>query len=36
MPERLGHVGDLFRPLFEDPQDLLPAIEALQEYVKKR
>lgn len=29
VPPRLEEVGDLFRPALDDPQDLLPAIEAL-------
>ena len=31
LPERLERLGDLFRGLFTDRQDLLPAIEALEE-----
>ena len=30
VPPRLGERGDLFRPLLEDRQDLMPAIAALQ------
>jgi len=31
VPDRIARYGDLFRPVLEDKQDLLPAIEALQE-----
>jgi bifunctional non-homologous end joining protein LigD len=31
-PERLERLGDLFRPVLAQPQDLGPAIEALQRY----
>ncbi|MEE8143239.1 MAG: non-homologous end-joining DNA ligase, partial [Planctomycetota bacterium] len=31
LPARLERMGDLFRPVLEDRQDLLPAIEALQD-----
>ncbi len=36
VPERLERVGDLFAPLFTDQQELGPAIETLQEYVRER
>jgi bifunctional non-homologous end joining protein LigD len=36
VPTRLEERGDLFRPLLEDRQDLLPAIEALQARVGGR
>ena len=36
VPERLERLGDLFRPVLSEPQDLAPAIEALQEYWKGR
>ena len=34
MPERLARVGDLFQPALSDPQDLLPAIEAMQNQLR--
>lgn len=34
VPDRISRFGDLFRPVLEDKQDLLPAIEALQEVLK--
>lgn len=33
LPERLSTRGDLFRPVLEDPQDLMPAIAKLQEWI---
>jgi bifunctional non-homologous end joining protein LigD len=36
VPERLGRLGDLFRPVLTEPQDLGTAIGALQEYWKGR
>jgi bifunctional non-homologous end joining protein LigD len=36
VPERLERLGDLFRPVLSEPQDLGPAIEALQGYWKGR
>ena len=35
MPERLDRLGDLFRPSLTDRQELLPAIERLEEYVRR-
>ena len=35
VPERLQRRGDLFRAALDDPQDLLPAIEALAEHLKR-
>lgn len=34
VPDRIARHGELFRPVLEDRQDLLPAIEALQEVLK--
>ena len=34
MPARIEERGDLFRGALDDPQDLMPAIEKLAEYVK--
>jgi len=31
---RISRYGDLFEPVRTDPQDLLPAIEALQDLLK--
>ncbi|MBL9078871.1 MAG: non-homologous end-joining DNA ligase [Planctomycetes bacterium] len=36
MPARLAELGDLFRPALEDPQDLLPAIAALDSVLRRR
>jgi bifunctional non-homologous end joining protein LigD len=36
VPERLERLGDLFRPVLSEPQDLAPAIAALAEYWKAR
>jgi len=36
VPERLQAHGDLFRPLLDDRQELGPAIEALEAWVRKR
>jgi bifunctional non-homologous end joining protein LigD len=36
VPERLGRLGDLFRPVLGAPQDLAPAIAALQKYWQGR
>jgi bifunctional non-homologous end joining protein LigD len=36
VPERLGRLGDLFRPVLADPQDLTQAIGKLQEYWSNR
>lgn len=36
VPQRLARVGDLFRPYLGMKQDLLPALERLGEYVKKK
>ncbi len=36
VPERLGRLGDLFRPVLTEPQDLASAIGALQDYWKGR
>ncbi|MBL8737803.1 MAG: non-homologous end-joining DNA ligase [Planctomycetes bacterium] len=36
MPPRLLERGDLFRPALEDPQDLLPAIAALEDLLRGR
>ncbi|MGE3171278.1 MAG: non-homologous end-joining DNA ligase [Planctomycetota bacterium] len=35
MPARLQERGDLFRRALDDPQDLLPAIEALQQVLRE-
>jgi bifunctional non-homologous end joining protein LigD len=35
VPERLEELGDLFRPLLTDLQDLGPAIEGLQAYLAR-
>jgi bifunctional non-homologous end joining protein LigD len=35
LPERLSARGDLFRPVLEDRQDLMPAIAALQEWIAR-
>ncbi len=35
-PERLARLGDLFRPLFSDRQELGPAIAKLEEYLGSR
>ncbi|MBK8097905.1 MAG: non-homologous end-joining DNA ligase [Planctomycetes bacterium] len=35
MPGRVSERGDLLRPLLEDRQDLLPAIEALQQVLRE-
>ncbi len=34
VPDRVAQHGDLFRPLLEDRQDLMPAIEALQRVLR--
>jgi bifunctional non-homologous end joining protein LigD len=36
VPERLGRLGDLFRPVLVEPQDLAGAIAALEQYWKAR
>ncbi len=36
VPERLAHLGDLFRPVLSEPQDLSAAILALESYWKGR
>ncbi len=36
VPERLALLGDLFRPVLDDPHDLARAIPALEEYLKAR
>lgn len=36
MPARLAQTGDLFRKALDDPQDLLPAIDALGELLRGR
>lgn len=36
MPARVRELGDLFRPALEDPQDLMPAIDALGEALRGR
>lgn len=36
MPDRIARAGDLFRPLLETDQDLLPAIEMLQAWAQRR
>lgn len=36
MPPRLLERGDLFRPALDDPQDLLPAIAALEDLLRGR
>ncbi|MBX3461783.1 MAG: non-homologous end-joining DNA ligase [Planctomycetes bacterium] len=36
MPARLAELGDLFRPALEDPQDLLPAIGALEDVLRQK
>jgi bifunctional non-homologous end joining protein LigD len=36
MPARLAARGDLFRRALDDPQDLLPAIDALQDALRGR
>jgi bifunctional non-homologous end joining protein LigD len=35
-PPRIAGLGDLFRSALEDPQDLLPAISALQQVLRER
>ena len=34
VPDRLRRLGDLMRPVLEDRQDLMPAIERLQELMR--
>jgi bifunctional non-homologous end joining protein LigD len=36
VPARIDERGDLFRPALDDPQDLLPAIAALQQVLRER
>jgi bifunctional non-homologous end joining protein LigD len=36
MPARVQRLGDLFRPALEDRQDLLPAIQALEDVLRNR
>lgn len=36
VPERIERLGDLFRPVLSEPQDLGPAIAALEQYWKGR
>jgi len=35
MVPRLEELGDLFRPALDDPQDLLPAAAALEQYLRR-
>jgi bifunctional non-homologous end joining protein LigD len=36
VPERLARLGDLFRPVLAEPQDLTEAVAALEEYWRRR
>jgi len=34
LPQRIARMGDLFRPLFDQGQDLMPAIARLEQYIR--
>ena len=36
MPERLARLGDIFRPVLSEPEDLARAVHALEQYLGER
>ena len=36
MPERLARLGDIFRPVLTEPEDLAQAVHALEQYLEQR